>query len=76
MVQDDAIKFNMADESKDGILDQQEYHAFQHPWNFDHMQIIEIINAFKEHDKNRDEFIDLKEYLGNGKFSTMKGILI
>ena len=65
LVKDDAMRFDMADESKDGILDQQEYYAFQHPWNYEHMHRYEVISAFKDHDKNRDSFIDLKEYLGD-----------
>ena len=67
MVQDDALKFNMADENKDGILDLEEYYAFQHPWNYNHMHLLEIRNAFKDHDHNKDSFIDLKEYLGDGE---------
>lgn len=31
------------------------------------MHILEIRNAYKDHDKNKDGYIDLKEYLGDGK---------
>lgn len=68
MIKDDALKFNMADQSQDGILDVKEFYAFMHPWNYDHMHIIEIQNAFKDHDSNKDGFIDMEEYLGDGKW--------
>lgn len=65
MVKDDLLRFNMADENKDGDLQTDEYYAFAHPWNYNHMHILEIRNAYKDHDKNKDGFIDLKEYLGD-----------
>ena len=67
MVKDDSLRFNMADDNKDGELDKQEYYPFAHPWNYNQMHILEIRNAYKDHDKNKDGYIDLKEYLGDGE---------
>ena len=71
MVEEDHLKFNAADKNKDGSLDEQEYVAFEFPYDFEHMHDIEMNRAMKDYDKNSDGFVTLEEFLGEGKATLM-----
>ena len=66
MVKDDEDKFLMADEDGDGALDVAQFSAFLHPYNHAHMHQLEITRTLRFHDRDRDGYIDFKEYLGEG----------
>ncbi|XP_052775237.1 calumenin-like isoform X1 [Mya arenaria] len=64
-VDEEERKFKAADMNKDGILTREEFVAFYHPYNYEHMHIIELQRVMREHDKNKDGFLSLEEYLGS-----------
>ena len=53
-----------ADEDKDNLLNIDEFKAFLHPEEYDHMRDIVIDEAFQDMDKNGDQLITLEEYIG------------
>lgn len=67
MVNDEKIKFNLADQDRDDKLKQDEYAAFLHPHNYDFMHKYEIERTLSEFDKNQDGFISFAEYLRDCK---------
>lgn len=62
IIEDDEDKFKVADQNKDGNLDESEFPAILHPYDYEFMHDIEIKRALREHDKNGDNKIDLAEY--------------
>ena len=67
MINWDKRKFDVADSDSDGQLDVDEFAAYFHPENYKHMHEVEIQRVLEEHDKNKDGFIDLKEFIGDGE---------
>lgn len=67
MLEEDKRKFNLADQNHDGALDLDEYTYFSHPHNYDVMAPVEIDKTMKDYDKNKDGFIDEKEFMGEDK---------
>jgi len=47
-------------------LDRDEYVAFYHPYNYEHMHKIEVERVLREHDKNTDGLLSLAEFMGEG----------
>ncbi|KAL4236212.1 EF-hand domain pair [Mactra antiquata] len=64
-VDDEERKFNAADVNKDGYLDKDEFVAFYHPYNYEHMHHIELQRVMNDHDKDKDGFLSLEEFLGD-----------
>lgn len=59
-------KFEAADVNNDGFLERDEFIAFYHPYNYEHMHQIELQRVMKDHDKNNDGLLSLEEFLGDG----------
>ncbi|XP_034436602.1 calumenin-A-like [Hippoglossus hippoglossus] len=55
--------FRAADRDGDFKADKQEFNAFLHPENHQHMREIVVQETIDEIDKNGDGFIDLKEFM-------------
>ena len=64
MILDDEDKFNAADVNNDGSLDDAEYGAFLHPFNYDHMYEVEINRTLSEIDRDNDGYVTFDEYMG------------
>ena len=47
-----------------GYLDRNEFTAFMHPEEHEHMKDVIIDEAFEDMDKDRDGLITVDEYLG------------
>lgn len=58
-------KFETADVNKDDSLDREEFVAFYHPYNYEHMHNIELQRVMNDHDKNKDGLLSLEEFLGD-----------
>lgn len=67
MIHDDEQKFKLADQNKDGIMQEKEYAAFIHPTDYPHMHSYEISKTIEDLDKNKDNHIDITEYIGDSK---------
>ncbi|XP_033471000.1 calumenin-A [Epinephelus lanceolatus] len=65
MMARDERRFKVADRNGDMIADKQEFTAFLHPEDHDHMKDIVVQETMEDIDKNGDGFIDLKEYIGD-----------
>ncbi|XP_045159992.1 calumenin-B-like isoform X1 [Mercenaria mercenaria] len=64
-VDEEQRKFEAADVNKDGYLEKDEFVAFYHPYNYEHMHNIELQRVMNDHDKNTDGFLSLEEFLGD-----------
>ncbi|GAB1606454.1 reticulocalbin-2-like [Argonauta hians] len=62
IIQDDEDKFKIADRNSDGFLEDNEFPAIIHPYDFEIMHDYEIRRAIRDHDKNGDNKVDFKEY--------------
>ncbi|XP_007909078.1 calumenin isoform X2 [Callorhinchus milii] len=65
MMARDERRFNMADENQDKLATKEEFTAFLHPEEYDHMKNIVVLETMEDIDKNSDGFIDLDEYIGD-----------
>lgn len=65
MMARDERRFRVADRNGDLIADKQEFTAFLHPEDHEHMKDIVVQETMEDIDKNGDGFIDLKEYIGD-----------
>nr|ADD38402.1 Calumenin-A [Lepeophtheirus salmonis] len=58
-------RWKAADKNKDGNLNKEEFAAFLHPEEFDYMRELLTAEAMQEMDKNKDNFIDMEEYMSD-----------
>uniref|UniRef100_A0A4W4F5E6 EF-hand domain-containing protein n=1 Tax=Electrophorus electricus TaxID=8005 RepID=A0A4W4F5E6_ELEEL len=65
MMTRDERRFKMADRNEDHIADKEEFTAFLHPEEYEHMKEIVVLETIEDIDKNGDGFIDLDEYIGD-----------
>ncbi|KAM9327372.1 calumenin-A isoform 1-T2 [Pholidichthys leucotaenia] len=65
MIARDERRFKVADTNKDMIADKQEFTAFLHPEEHEHMKDIVVQETIEDIDKNEDGYIDLNEYIGD-----------
>ncbi|XP_060069919.1 reticulocalbin-2-like [Ylistrum balloti] len=63
VVSEDEEKFKIADLNKDEVLDAEEYRAFTHPYDYEHMHEIELTRAQKDYDKDGDGHISKQEFV-------------
>ncbi|XP_070847772.1 calumenin-A [Chaetodon trifascialis] len=61
----DERRFRVADRNGDMIADKEEFTAFLHPEDHEHMKDIVVQETIEDIDKNGDGFIDLQEYIGD-----------
>ncbi len=54
----------VADKDGDDFLEQDEFKAFLHPEEYNHMKEVVIDEAFDDMDTNKDGQITLAEYIG------------
>ncbi|XP_041833197.1 calumenin-A-like isoform X3 [Melanotaenia boesemani] len=59
----DERRFRVADRNGDLIADKEEFTAFLHPEDYEHMNDVVVQETIEDIDKNGDGFIDLKEYI-------------
>lgn len=65
MMMRDERRFKTADRNGDLIADKEEFTAFLHPEDYEHMKEIVVMETMEDIDKDGDGFIDLKEYIGD-----------
>ncbi|XP_051572727.1 reticulocalbin-1-like [Myxocyprinus asiaticus] len=65
MLTRDERRFKSADRDGDGLATREEFTAFLHPEEFDHMKDIVIQETIEDIDKNGDGKINLQEYIGD-----------
>lgn len=65
MLTRDERRFRTADRDGDGIATREEFTAFLHPEDYDHMKAVVIQETIEDIDKNGDGKIDLNEYIGD-----------
>lgn len=65
MVERDEQRFKLADKEGDKKLNAEEFSAFLHPENHDHMKGIVVNETLTDIDKDKDGKISLDEYLGD-----------
>uniref|UniRef100_A0AAQ4RN13 Calumenin b n=1 Tax=Gasterosteus aculeatus aculeatus TaxID=481459 RepID=A0AAQ4RN13_GASAC len=68
MMARDERRFKMADQDNDLKANKEEFTAFLHPEEYDHMKDIVVLETMEDIDKNADGLIDLDEYIGKFKF--------
>jgi len=59
----DEPRFKLADKNADGKLDKDEFNAFLHPENHEHMKPLVVKETLQDVDKNKDGFISYEEYM-------------
>ncbi|XP_041357787.1 reticulocalbin-2-like [Gigantopelta aegis] len=64
MLAEDEKRFKGADLNQDGQLELEEYKAFYHPYDYEHMHIFEVNRELEEKDKDGDKKLSLEEYIG------------
>ncbi|XP_061917177.1 calumenin-B [Entelurus aequoreus] len=65
MMSRDERRFKMADQDNDLTANKEEFTAFLHPEEYDHMKDIVVLETMEDIDKNGDGLIDLDEYIGD-----------
>ncbi|XP_052265935.1 calumenin-B-like isoform X1 [Dreissena polymorpha] len=65
MVKRDERKFKQADQDGDGKLTKEEFAAFLHPEEHDHMKDIVVLETMEDIDKDKDGKISLEEYIAD-----------
>ncbi|XP_018619939.2 reticulocalbin-3 isoform X1 [Scleropages formosus] len=65
MLTRDERRFKAADGNGDGKATKEEFTAFLHPEEFDHMKNVVVAETVEDIDKNGDGLINLDEYIGD-----------
>lgn len=65
LLEEDKVLWQAADVNNDGLLDAQEYAAFNSPEEFPHMHDILVKQLMTRRDRNKDGFIDFAEYISD-----------
>ncbi|KAM9392361.1 reticulocalbin-3 [Pholidichthys leucotaenia] len=65
MLTRDENRFKAADRDGDGIATREEFTAFLHPEEFDHMRDVVVQETMDDIDKNRNGKIEVEEYIGD-----------
>ncbi|XP_071954966.1 calumenin-like isoform X2 [Antedon mediterranea] len=65
MIKRDKRRWVGADTSRDGSLNKEEFSAFLHPEEFDHMRDVVIDETMDDIDKDNDGYVSLEEYIGD-----------
>lgn len=70
MVRRDRNRWERADTDKDDKLTKEEYTAFLHPEEYDHMKDVVVDETLEDIDKDKDGVVSMEEYLGKriGRF--------
>lgn len=63
VVAEDHEKFKVADLNKDDVLDVEEYRAFTHPYDYEHMHEIELSRTQSDYDQDKDGFVSKEEFI-------------
>ncbi|CAH8585796.1 unnamed protein product [Heterobilharzia americana] len=66
---EEKLKFDSADQDKNGYLNETEFVAFEHPHNYRHMAPYELKHTLRDFDKDKDGFISEAEYLADDKMN-------
>ncbi|XP_075888785.1 reticulocalbin-3 isoform X2 [Nelusetta ayraudi] len=61
----DERRFKTADRDSDGIATREEFTAFLHPEEFDHMKSVVVQETVEDIDKDGDGKVNLNEYIGD-----------
>ena len=66
----DRNRWERADTDKDDKLTKEEYTAFLHPEEYDHMKDVVVDETLEDIDKDKDGVVSMEEYLGKriGRF--------
>ena len=66
----DRHRWERADTDKDDKLTKEEYTAFLHPEEYDHMKDVVVDETLEDIDKDKDGVVSMEEYLGKriGRF--------
>ena len=70
MVRRDRRRWERADLDKDDQLTREEYTAFLHPEEFEHMKDVVVDETLEDIDKDKDGSLSLEEYLGGSVVET------
>ncbi|XP_068611245.1 calumenin-A isoform X2 [Brachionichthys hirsutus] len=65
MMMRDERRFRVADGNGDMVANKQEFTAFLHPEEHEHMKDVVVQETIEDVDKNGDGLIDLQEYIGD-----------
>ncbi|XP_023930230.1 calumenin-B-like [Lingula anatina] len=68
-LQIDEIKFAAADQDKNNLLDENEYAAFLHPYDYKHMTDAEVAVTLLSLDKDKNGELSFQEFLGDEETS-------
>lgn len=65
MMDRDRKRWEVADQDGDDHCSKEEFRAFLHPEEYDHMKSIVTIETMDDIDKDKDGFISMEEYIGD-----------
>lgn len=69
MLARDERRFKKADVDGNNALSTEEFGAFLHPENNEHMKDLVVEETLEDIDKDKDGFITLDEYIGRASYS-------
>ena len=72
MLRRDRRRWAKADVDQDNKITKEEYTAFLHPEEYDHMKDVVVEETLDDIDKDGDGFVSLQEYLGEFRASVEK----